>query len=136
MINYLNQEKKQEQNYWGPRFWLDNAYAIVIYFFILQIVGAIIVDNFTFIRQQEQELKEDKENSCFVCGLKNQEINRLYDNEYGFKSHIKLDHYYWNYLFLLINIQDENDLDLSGDDKFIRQCYQKQSLNWVPERYV
>lgn len=130
----MNQNKQQEQVFYGSRFWLDNLYAIIIYFFILQIVGAIIVDNFTYLRQKDEEELEDKENCCFICGLKNQEINRLYDNEQGFKKHIKLDHFYWNYLFLLINLKDEKTFELTGDEEFILACNAKQSLNWIPER--
>ena len=98
----------------------------------MQIMGAIIVDNFTFLRQQEQELSEDKENVCFICGLKRDEINRLYDNELGYNKHIRLDHYYWNYLFLLINLKEEKIYELTGDDEFIMKCNQLQSLNWIP----
>jgi len=138
LINYLSLQKKNEDIYYGSRFWLDNIYTVIIYFFILQIVGAIIIDNFTSLRQEDEVVTNDKNNECFICGLSKFEINRLYDNEEGFINHIQLDHYFWNYLFLLINLKEEKEKEkedeLNVDDEFILNCYKKQSLNWIPER--
>ena len=136
IINKLSPQGKEEGFYLGGRFWIDNLFAIILIMLILQMLAGIIVDNFSALREAQQRIFEDKFNICFICGLHKNDLNKLYGNEEGYNEHIKLDHNYWNYLFLIMNLLNKEVKDLSGMDYDIFTNYVNQSFTWIPfEKY-
>ena len=128
--NFLNTTKTLFKN---SRFWIDNLYTIINILLILQMVAGIIIDNFSALRQNKGEIDEDRYNVCLICGLKRKEINKLYGNEEGYNEHIKMDHYFWNYMFLLFNLLRKDKKTLMAIDEFIYDCYnENQSPAWIP----
>ncbi len=93
-------------------------------------LSGIIIDNFSALRENQQILIDDKNNICFICGLHRSQLNKLYGNEEGYSEHVKLDHYYWNYLFLIINLKRKKYL--SGLDFYIYNNYINESYIWIP----
>ena len=59
-------------------------------------------------------------------------MNKLYGNEEGYTEHIKLDHYYWNYVFLIFNLIKKNHKSLSGIDSFVYKNFENQNYSWIP----
>jgi inositol 1,4,5-triphosphate receptor type 1/inositol 1,4,5-triphosphate receptor type 3 len=117
----------------NSRFWLDNLFAIINIILVFQMVGGIIIDNFSALRQSQGETDEDRDNICFICGLHRTELNKLYGNEDGYTEHIKIDHYFWNYMFLIFNLLKKNPKTLMGIDDFIFTNYnENQSTAWIP----
>lgn len=115
------------------RFWIDNLFAIVNIILILQMVAGIIIDSFSALRQGQGEVDEDRYNVCLICGLHRTELNKLYGNEEGYNEHIKLDHYFWNYMFLIFNLLKKKPNELMGIDDFIFKKYKEnQSTGWIP----
>ena len=96
-------------------------------------VGGIIIDNFSALRQSQGETDEDRDNICFICGLHRTELNKLYGNEDGYTEHIKIDHYFWNYMFLIFNLLKKDPKTLMGIDEFIFTNFnENQSTSWIP----
>ena len=99
---------------------------------ILQILAGIIIDNFISQREENDKIEKDKENKCFICGLKKAELN-IYYNQLGFNEHIKLDHNLWNYVFCIFNIIKKEYRTLISIDLLIYESYKKKSYSsWVP----
>jgi inositol 1,4,5-triphosphate receptor type 1/inositol 1,4,5-triphosphate receptor type 3 len=117
----------------NSRFWLDNLFAIINIILVFQMVGGIIIDNFSALRQSQGETDEDRDNICFICGLHRTELNKLYGNEDGYTEHIKIDHYFWNYMFLIFNLMKKDPKTLMGIDEFIFTNFnENQSTSWIP----
>jgi len=117
----------------NSRFWLDNLFAIINIILVFQMVGGIIIDNFSALRQSQGETDEDRDNICFICGLHRTELNKLYGNEDGYTEHIKIDHYFWNYMFLIFNLLKKDPKTLMGIDEFIFTNFnENQSTSWIP----
>ena len=77
-------------------------------------LAGIIVDNFSALRERQQVISEDKYNICFICGMHKNKINKLYGSkEGGYNQHIKLDHYYWNYLFFIMTLLKMKQKDMN-----------------------
>ena len=96
-------------------------------------VAGIIIDSFSALRQGQGEVDEDRYNVCLICGLHRTELNKLYGNEEGYNEHIKLDHYFWNYMFLIFNLLKKKPNELMGIDEFIFNKYKEnQSTGWIP----
>ena len=134
VINYLSEEGLYIGNsLWvNIRFYVDNIFAILEYFIVLQIFTAVIIIGFTLKTKEYSRIEKDKNNKCFICGLKKSELDKYY-NQLGFNGHIKLDHYLWNYLFAIFNVMKKEKSNLISLDKLIYDSYKKKSFsNWIP----
>ena len=134
VINYLSEEGLYLGNsLWvNIRFYVDNIFAILEYFIVLQIFTAVIIIGFTLKTKEYSRIEKDKNNKCFICGLKKSELDKYY-NQLGFNGHIKLDHYLWNYMFAIFNVMKKEKSNLISLDKLIYDSYKKKSFsNWIP----
>ena len=134
VINYLSDEGLYSApSLWvNIRFYVDNIFAILEYFIVLQIFTAVIIIGFTLKTKEYSRIEKDKNNKCFICGLKKSELDKYY-NQLGFNGHIKLDHYLWNYMFAIFNVIKKEESSLISLDKLIYDNYKKKSFsNWIP----
>lgn len=135
VINFFIADLGEDNLFVTTRFWLDNLFAIIQITLILQMVAGIIIDNFSALRQSQGEIDEDKYNLCLICGLHRTGINKYYGNEDGYNEHIKLDHYFWNYMFLIFNVLRKSKKELMGIDLSIYEQYEEnQSTSWIPSK--
>ena len=135
IINYLLEEGLYITHtlYSNPRFWIDNWFAIIDIMLVLQMACSIIINSHNTLREQQRELEKDQNNICFICGLEKMYLNRLYLHDDGFYEHIKLDHYLWNYIFIIFSITKKAPKNLLSADKNIIDNYKKGMYSsWVP----
>ena len=134
VINYLNKEGLYAGNsLWANiRFYIDNIFAIAEYFIVLQIFTAVIIIGFTVKTKEYNKIEKDKDNKCFICGLKKSELGKYY-NQLGFNGHIKLDHYLWNYMFAIFNVMKKDRKNLISLDKIIYDNFKNKVFKtWIP----
>ena len=135
IINYLVEDGLYITHtlYENPRFWIDNWFAIIDLMLVLQMVCGIIINAFISQRKAHDKIEKDKNNFCFICGFEKNQLNKYYGHEQGFYEHIKLDHYLWNYMFLIFNLIKKNSKNLISIDKNIIDNYKKRIyLTWIP----
>ena len=134
VINYLSEEGLYLSNsLWvNIRFYIDNIFAILEFFIVLQIFTAIIIIGFTVKTKEYSKVEKDRDNKCFICGLQKSEITKYY-NQLEFNGHIKLDHNLWNYMFAIINVMKKDKKNLISLDKIIYENYKKRIFKtWIP----
>jgi competence protein ComGC len=132
IINYLVEDGLYNTNtLWSnARFWIDNWFAIIDTMLVLQIVAAIIIDTFISQREESKKIEKDKKNKCFICGLKKSQLNKYY---HQVNEHIKLDHYLWNYMFVIFNIMQKDSKNLITIDQIIYESYKNKIYStWIP----
>ena len=135
IINYLVEEGLYitKTLYQNPRFWIDNWFAIIDLMLVLQMVCGIIINAYISQKKTHNKIEKDKNKTCFICGLDKNQLNKYYGHEQGFYEHIKLDHYLWNYMFLIFNVIKKNSKNLISIDKNIVDNYKKRIYStWVP----
>ena len=135
IINYLVEDGLYitDTLYSNPRFWIDNWFALIDIMLVLPMACSIIINSYIAQKNENAEYEKDKNNTCFICGLNKQELNKYYMHEKGFYEHIKLDHYLWNYMFNLFNILKKNPNNLMSMDKSIMDNYKiGMYYAWVP----
>ena len=134
IINYLNPEGLYTKGslWFNIRFYIDNLFAILEYFIVLQIFTAVIIIGFTVKTKEYNKVEKDRNNKCFICGLKKAELSKYY-NQLGFNGHIKLDHYLWNYMFAIFNVMKKDKKNLISLDKLIYENYKNKVFKtWIP----
>ena len=62
---------------------------------------------------------------CYICGEKAEAFERITESGGGFKQHIKVDHYMWNYVFYLGYLKEKDPLDYNGIESFIWESVEK-----------
>jgi hypothetical protein len=69
----------------------DNLFNFIILILIIQVVAGIIIDTFTMLREREENIVEDTQNYCFICGKSRDEIEKIEKkNKHAFRFHIKV----------------------------------------------
>ena len=136
IINYLTEDGLYSSTtLWSnPRFWIDNWFAIIDWTLVIQMFCGIIIDTFLSQRETNKEMEDDKNNVCFICGLNKNELNKCYSgSEFGFNEHIRLDHYFWNYMFAIFNVTSDDNPNIIFLDKIIKEGYEnKQYSSFMP----
>lgn len=81
----------------------------------LQVVFGIIVDTFSELRDEKQQISEAMNSECFICSRKAYEFDR-----YGtpFADHVKDEHHQWNYLYYMLYLEDLDHTDYDSNQQY------------------
>lgn len=61
-----------------------------------------MIDKFAELRDQKQNIENDKNNFCFICGI---DKSTLEKNDEQFEDHIRNKHHLWNYIFYIYTLR-------------------------------
>ncbi|EGR27925.1 MIR domain protein [Ichthyophthirius multifiliis] len=131
---YLNHENQEDlsTSYFLGRFFFDNIFMILLMVIMLNIVAGIIIDQFGELRDTLKSYNEDLQNKCFICGFSREQIEKDSNQNQNFKSHIKDDHYMWNYLYYISYISDKKTTEYTGIESYVYNKLQKEEITWFP----
>lgn len=99
---------------------------------MVNIVSGIIIDTFGSLRQAENERKADIQEKCFICDNLKVTFDRQADQGAGFVSHIRLNHYMWNYLFYIAYLKYKPKDQFTGIQTHINNLIEDQDVAWFP----
>ena len=114
-------------------FWSEFVFSWVFYFLIiliiLNIVNGIIVDTFQALREQNNEIDEEKYNVCFICSLhrSNFEIKGI-----DFEYHQNTEHNIENYFRYLLKILRTDEHDLNSIDFQVFNSIKQHKIDFFP----
>ena len=125
--------KEESMNISGnmKRYLLDISYTIIMVWLVWQMVSGLIVDTFDSLRGDREELEEDMETICFICGLNREKIEKYYIGKEGFEKHLQ-DHSIENYLFYMFYLEEKDPNEYSGLESYVKENIDKESIVWFP----
>ncbi|KAJ1428063.1 hypothetical protein B484DRAFT_450044, partial [Ochromonadaceae sp. CCMP2298] len=106
----------------GSRWLIDSAYFLVVIVMMLNIIFGIIIDTFSSLRANKNRRAQDTRGVCFICGISKQVFDRASDEPDGFKTHVKLDHNMWNYLYFIFMLWEQDKDDDDGLEQYVRRA--------------
>ena len=59
------------------------------------LVSGLIIDAFGELRDQLEQVKEDMESKCFICGIGKEYFDKV---PHGFETHVEKEHNFANYM--------------------------------------
>jgi hypothetical protein len=118
----------------GPRWLIDAMFFVILVVMLLNIIFGIIIDTFSSLRAEKNERMEDTVGVCFICGINDQVFDRASDEPDGFKTHIKLDHNMWNYLYFIFMLWEQDKDDDDGLEQYVRRAIDAHEITWFPLR--
>jgi hypothetical protein len=115
--------------------WLaDLFYFLIVIIMLLNIVFGIIIDTFSSLRAEKIAKLENTLEVCFICSIEKQTFDRASDEPDGFKTHIKLDHNMWNYMYYIFMLWEQDRDDDDGLEQYVRRAIDADEIVWFPLR--
>lgn len=115
------------------RWFVDTSYFIIVILMLLNIIFGIIIDTFSSLRNNKNARLADTEGVCFICGISKQTFDRASDKPDGFKTHVKLDHNMWNYLYFIFFLWEQDKDDDDGLEQYVRRAIEADEITWFPQ---
>ena len=72
-----------------PGAFYNFLYVLFINLIITAIISGIIIDTFAYIRGQQEAIKEDEDNKCFICNIVREKFEKV---GIDFLEHRNLEH--------------------------------------------
>ncbi|XP_056903963.1 ryanodine receptor 2-like isoform X5 [Takifugu flavidus] len=109
------------------------VFDITFFFFVivilLAIIQGLIIDAFGELRDQQEQVKEDMETKCFICGIGNEYFDKV---PHGFETHTLQEHNLANYLFFLMYLINKDETEYTGQESYVWKMYQERSWEFFP----
>ncbi|TRZ10478.1 hypothetical protein HGM15179_016619, partial [Zosterops borbonicus] len=91
------------------------VFDITFFFFVivilLAIIQGLIIDAFGELRDQQEQVKEDMETKCFICGIGSDYFDTT---PHGFETHTLEEHNLANYMFFLMYLINKDETEHTG----------------------
>uniref|UniRef100_A0A7S0Z297 Inositol 1,4,5-trisphosphate receptor n=1 Tax=Hemiselmis tepida TaxID=464990 RepID=A0A7S0Z297_9CRYP len=119
----------------GGRFVLLRIIFDITHFFIfililIAIITGIVIDSFSSLREENDNMAEDLRTKCFVCNLDKFPLDQ---NGVGFDLHVKQEHNPRWYLFFLFGLLEKDNSSLTGQERYVKSLtWPKQDYSWLP----
>ena len=117
------------------RVFFDNLYNLAILVMMMNFIKGIIYDSFFVIREQTDKNNWDREHRCFICGLEQEEIEKITSRSFGY--HTFKEHNEWNYAFYImyLNRKAETQLtELTSIETYVKECLDSEKISWFPQK--
>ncbi|KAM6965090.1 ryanodine receptor 3 [Aplochiton taeniatus] len=111
------------------RILFDITFFFFVIVILLAIIQGLIIDAFGELRDQQEQVKEDMETKCFICGIGNDYFDRI---PHGFETHTLQEHNLANYLFFLMYLINKDETEHTGQESFVWKMYQERCWDFFP----
>ncbi|XP_071336383.1 ryanodine receptor 2 isoform X3 [Trachinotus anak] len=109
------------------------VFDITFFFFViiilLAIIQGLIIDAFGELRDQQEQVKEDMETKCFICGIGSEYFDKV---PHGFETHTLQEHNLANYLFFLMYLINKDETEHTGQESYVWKMYQERCWEFFP----
>ncbi|XP_042084247.1 ryanodine receptor 1 isoform X4 [Haplochromis burtoni] len=109
------------------------VFDITFFFFVivilLAIIQGLIIDAFGELRDQQEQVKEDMETKCFICGIGSDYFDTT---PHGFETHTFDEHNLANYMFFLMYLINKDDTEHTGPESYVWKMYQERCWDFFP----
>ena len=113
------------------RWFYDFIFFVLVLIILLNIVFGIIIDAFGDLRDKRNDLEENINGKCFICGLPKFMLDTKGE---GWYKHIYKNHNVYNYMFFYIAMQEKDMLDCNGVEKYIKEkISQGPDISFIPQ---
>ncbi|KAM4640861.1 ryanodine receptor 1 [Discoglossus pictus] len=109
------------------------VFDITFFFFVivilLAIIQGLIIDAFGELRDQQEQVKEDMETKCFICGIGSDYFDTT---PHGFENHTLEEHNLANYMFFLMYLINKDETEHTGQESYVWKMYQERCWDFFP----
>lgn len=96
----------------------------------MNILSATIIDSVFDSRISREELVEDIERKCFICGLNRAVLDK--EGE-GWQKHTFQSHNVYIYVYFIIYIMQKDVGDCSRVEKHVKELIKRKDISFFPQ---
>ncbi|CAH8503543.1 unnamed protein product [Dicrocoelium dendriticum] len=111
------------------RILFDMTFFFFVIVILLAIIQGLIIDAFGDLRDQLEQVKEDLESKCFICGIGKEYFDKM---PHGFEQHVEKEHNFANYMYFLMHIINKPDTEYTGQETYVWELYQQRCWDFFP----
>ncbi|KAL4238125.1 Ryanodine receptor 2 [Mactra antiquata] len=111
------------------RILFDISFFFFVIVILLAIIQGLIIDAFGELRDQLEQVKEDMESKCFICGIGKEYFDKV---PHGFETHTQNEHNFANYMFFLMHLINKPDTEYTGQETYVWELYQQRCWDFFP----
>jgi len=111
------------------RFLFDYFYNLIVILIMSAIISGIIIDNFSELKEEQNNIYEAMSSCCFICSLSKSEVQR---KGVIFESHIYQDHYMWAYARFLLHLKETDRTNLTGPEADVLKMMKANNTSFFP----
>ena len=116
----------------GRRWVLDVTFYLAITVGMLNLISGVIITTFGKLRGDKAIRYADTVGVCFICSIDKQIFDRASAEPEGFKTHVKVDHNLWNYMYFIFLLWEQDRDDDDGMEQFVRKAIEANEIIWLP----
>ncbi|KAF7261042.1 hypothetical protein EG68_01789 [Paragonimus skrjabini miyazakii] len=113
----------------NSRILFDLTFFFFVIIILLAIIQGLIIDAFGDLRDQLEQVKEDLESKCFICGIGKEYFEKF---PHGFEQHVEKEHNFANYMYFLMHIINKPDTEYTGQETYVWELYQQRCWDFFP----
>ncbi|KAB1251233.1 Ryanodine receptor 1 [Camelus dromedarius] len=91
----------------------------------------LITDALGELRDQQQQVRDDMETKCFICGI-NIGSDDFDTTLHGFETHMLEEHNLANYMFFLKCLINKDETEHTGQESYVWKMYQERCWDVFP----
>ena len=122
----------EDQDFYFSKFFFDNLQFIILPLLMVKVVTGTLIDTFGEIKSKLKEKSDDEKKICFICGIKRETLDKSSSRKQGFFTHIKHDHYLWNYVFYRTYLELKDKTKFNGNESYVFEKIKKNDISWFP----
>ncbi|XP_046891412.1 ryanodine receptor 1b isoform X3 [Hypomesus transpacificus] len=109
------------------------VFDITFFFFVivilLAIIQGLIIDAFGELRDQQEQVRENMETQCFICGIGSDYFD---STPHGFETHTLEEHNLANYMFFLMYLINKDETEHTGQESYVWKMYSERCWDFFP----
>jgi hypothetical protein len=94
------------------------SYIILINLVLQAIISGLIIDTFSEMRAESEEIEVDIREKCFICSIDRDEFEQL---DIPFVEHTKTEHNMWQYIWFMIYLESKDPLSYTGPEQYLAE---------------
>lgn len=114
------------------KFLFDVSFFLLVKIILYNILFGIIIDTFAQLRQQSNDMEDDKQNKCYICDHTRLTFDKMAEG--GFTRHIAKDHNLWKYVQYMVHLRQVDDSDYTGIESYVSYMFEIQDMSWLPRQ--
>ncbi|XP_065312718.1 ryanodine receptor-like isoform X2 [Gordionus sp. m RMFG-2023] len=115
--------------YEAYRIIFDITFFFFVIIILLAIMQGLIIDAFGELRDQLEQVKDDMESNCFICGIGKDYFEKI---PHGFEIHTKKEHDLANYMFFFMHLINKPETEFTGQETYVWRLYQQRCWDFFP----
>ncbi|XP_025103910.1 ryanodine receptor-like isoform X4 [Pomacea canaliculata] len=122
-------EPADGDNYEAYRILFDITFFFFVIVILLAIIQGLIIDAFGELRDQLEQVKEDMESKCFICGIGKEYFDKV---PHGFEKHVMNEHNFANYMFFIMHLINKPETEYTGQETYVYKLYSQRCWDFFP----